>query len=74
MRRGTKTQEMHNKSTYPARPQTALKLLGTTSRVLTSSKMEIKRKSDEVQLLLQHIKHIWAAIERIIPLLDMCLL
>ena len=36
--------------------------------------MEIKRISDEVQLLLQHTKHIWAAIERIIPLLGMCLL
>ena len=31
MRRGTKTQEMHNKSTYSARPQTVLKLLGIKS-------------------------------------------
>ena len=31
MRRGIKTQEMHNKSTYSARPQTVLKLLGIKS-------------------------------------------
>ena len=40
---------------YTARPQTALKLSGPTSRVLTSSVMEIKGEKDGIKVLLQQI-------------------
>lgn len=50
-----KTQEMQKKSTYSARPHTKLKVSVPTSRVLTSSVMEIKRKKDEIKVLLQQL-------------------
>lgn len=50
-----KIKEMKKKRTYSARSQIASKLSGPTSKVLTSSVVEIQCKKDEIKVLLQQM-------------------
>ena len=50
-----KTQETRVKSTYSARAQSICRTLGSTSRVLTSSVVEIAHMKNEIKMLLQQM-------------------
>lgn len=50
-----KLEEMYHKGKYTVRESTALRSSSSTSRVLTSSVMEIQRKKHQIKVLLQQM-------------------